>query len=63
MSRVNGMNQAKNEIKHQYLSAEKARRLLHWKPQYSLEEGLREAIQWYDKFLNLDRQKLALLKQ
>ncbi|MEG4043668.1 GDP-mannose 4,6-dehydratase [Microcoleus sp. Pol17_C1] len=57
------LNQAKNEIKHQYLSAEKARRLLHWKPQYSLEEGLREAIQWYDKFFNFDRQTLALLKQ
>jgi CDP-glucose 4,6-dehydratase len=57
------LNQAKNEIKHQYLSAEKARRLLHWKPQYSLEEGLREAIQWYDKFFNFDSQTLALLKQ
>ncbi|WP_373536899.1 GDP-mannose 4,6-dehydratase [Microcoleus sp.] len=57
------LNQAKNEIKHQYLSAEKARRLLHWKPQYSLEEGLREAIQWYDKFLKVDSQTLALLKQ
>ncbi len=57
------LNQAKNEIKHQYLSAEKARRLLHWKPQYSLEEGLREAIQWYDKFFNFDNQTLALLKQ
>jgi CDP-glucose 4,6-dehydratase len=57
------LNQAKNEIKHQYLSAEKARRLLHWKPQYSLEEGLREAIQWYDKFFNFDRQTLPLLKQ
>lgn len=57
------LNQAKNEIKHQYLSAEKARRLLDWKPQYSLEEGLREAIQWYEKFLNFDSQTLALLKQ
>ncbi|MEG5029813.1 GDP-mannose 4,6-dehydratase [Microcoleus sp. AT8-B1] len=57
------LNQAKNEIKHQYLSAEKARRLLHWKPQYSLEEGLREAIQWYDKFLNVDSPTLALIKQ
>jgi CDP-glucose 4,6-dehydratase len=57
------LNQAKNEIKHQYLSAEKARRLLHWKPQYSLEEGLREAIQWYDKFFNFDNQTLALPKQ
>lgn len=57
------LNQAKNEIKHQYLSAEKARRLLHWKPQYSLEEGLREAIEWYDKFLNADSQTLSLLKQ
>jgi len=45
------LNQAKNEIKHQYLSAEKARRLLDWKPEYSLDESLKETIQWYSDFL------------
>lgn len=45
------LNQAKNEIKHQYLSAEKARRLLNWKPEYSLDESLKETIQWYSDFL------------
>ncbi|HLO47424.1 MAG TPA: GDP-mannose 4,6-dehydratase [Kamptonema sp.] len=45
------LNQAKNEIIHQYLSAEKARRLLNWKPEYSLEESLKETIQWYSDFL------------
>ena len=44
-------NTARNEIPHQYLSAEKARRELGWKPQYTLEQGLRETIDWYRKFL------------
>lgn len=45
------LNQAKNEIIHQYLSAEKARRLLNWKPEYSLDGSLKETIQWYSDFL------------
>ena len=44
------LNEAKNEIKYQYLSAEKARNILGWKPKYTLEEGLRETIQWYKEF-------------
>ncbi|BAI89181.1 GDP-mannose 4,6-dehydratase [Arthrospira platensis NCB002] len=46
------LNQAKNEIKHQYLSAKKARKMLSWQPQYSLESGLKETIDWYQKFLH-----------
>ena len=45
------LNQAKNEIKHQYLSAEKARRLLDWQSKYSLDEALVETIEWYRDFL------------
>jgi len=48
-------NSARNEIPHQYLSAERARRELGWKPQYSLEEGLRETIEWYRKFFGASR--------
>jgi CDP-glucose 4,6-dehydratase len=44
------LNQAANEIRHQYLSAEKARRLLGWKPLFSLEEGLARTIAWYREF-------------
>lgn len=43
-------NAASAEIREQYLSSEKARRILGWKPQYSLEEGLRETINWYRKY-------------
>jgi CDP-glucose 4,6-dehydratase len=39
--------EAANEIKHQYLSAAKARRVLGWRPCYSLEQGLQETIAWY----------------
>jgi CDP-glucose 4,6-dehydratase len=43
--------EAANEIRHQYLSAEKARRLLDWRPHYRLEEALRETITWYRGYL------------
>lgn len=44
------LNEAKNEIKHQYLSAEKARKILGWKPKYNLDQGLKETIEWYKQF-------------
>jgi CDP-glucose 4,6-dehydratase len=44
-------NEATNEIRHQYLSAAKARAQLDWKPQFSLDEGLTRTIEWYKDFL------------
>jgi CDP-glucose 4,6-dehydratase len=44
-------NEASNEIRNQYLSAEKARRLLHWGPSFTLDEGLARTIAWYKNFL------------
>ena len=44
-------NEATNEIRHQYLSAEKARRMLDWSPLYTLDTGLAETIAWYKEFL------------
>ena len=40
-------NEAANEIRHQYLSAAKARRVLGWQPLCTLEEGLRRTIPWF----------------
>jgi len=37
-------NEATNEIKHQYLTAAKARRVLGWSPLFNLEEGLTRTI-------------------
>lgn len=45
------LNRAEYEIKHQYLSARKAKTILGWKPRYSLEEGLKETIIWYRNYL------------
>ena len=45
------LNRANNEIKHQYLSADKARKMLGWESKYPLEEGLKETIEWYEQFL------------
>ena len=44
-------NQASNEIPEQFLSAEKARRELAWKPLFTLEQGLERAIEWYTRYL------------
>ena len=44
-------NEATHEIRHQYLSAERARRVLGWRPMFSLDEGLRRTIAWYRSFL------------
>lgn len=43
--------EASNEIKHQYLSAAKARRELGWAPSFDLDRGLERTIAWYRAFL------------
>ncbi|MGI6623743.1 MAG: NAD-dependent epimerase/dehydratase family protein [Clostridiaceae bacterium] len=44
------LNQGSNEIRHQYLSAKKAREVLGWAPGYTIEEGLKKTIEWYREF-------------
>ena len=44
-------NTAEGEIRSQYLSADKASRLLAWRPTHTLEAGLHETIAWYREFL------------
>jgi CDP-glucose 4,6-dehydratase len=45
------LNEAANEIQHQYLSAAKARAMLGWKPLFTLEQGLARTAEWYRGFL------------
>lgn len=40
-------NEASNEIRHQSLSAAKAREWLGWRPMFTLDDGLRKTIAWY----------------
>ena len=48
------LNEVTNEIHEQYLSAEKARKLLAWSPRYSLDEGLARTVAWYKGFFSSD---------
>jgi CDP-glucose 4,6-dehydratase len=45
-------NEASNEIKHQYLSAEKARKMLNWSPLFTLDRALETTVDWYKEFLD-----------
>jgi len=44
------LDKAFMEIKDQYLSAQKAQKLLDWKPAYSLKKGLNKTINWYKNY-------------
>jgi CDP-glucose 4,6-dehydratase len=46
-------NQASNEIRHQYLSAERARTVLNWSPKFTLDQGMDRTIAWYREFLGV----------
>ena len=46
------LSQASNEIRRQYLSAQKAHDILGWQPLFNLETGLRKTIAWYEEFFH-----------
>ncbi|MBA4385942.1 MAG: sugar dehydratase [Anaerolinea sp.] len=49
------LNEANNEIRHQYLSAKKARTLLNWSPLFTIEKGLDLTIKWYQDFFEKNK--------
>ena len=54
------------EIPKQTLSWEKAQRLLDWRPTYTLDEGLRDTVEWYQNWQSetpLDELNLLLLQR
>lgn len=49
------LNLTDNEIKNQYLSAEKARKILGWAPLFNIESGLLKTISWYRDYFNKEK--------
>jgi len=47
------LDEVENEIQDQYLSSDKAGRILGWEPLHTLESGLVETMDWYREFLGL----------
>jgi len=47
-------DEASDEIRYQYLSADKARAMLDWAPQFTFDEGLQKTIAWYREFFTHD---------
>lgn len=48
-------NEVSNETKQQYLTAQKTRNLLNWKPNFDYNSGLRRTIEWYRDYFNRDK--------
>jgi len=57
-------NVAAGEIHSQYLDSGKAHKQLKWQSAFSLEEGLKETVAWYEEFLNYtgETAKAAVLR-
>ena len=47
------LDEVKNEIKDEYLSADKAKQVLGWSPADTLETGLAKTMSWYREFLGI----------
>lgn len=45
------LGQNRGEIQRQWLSSEKARRVLAWEPKVTLEDGIAQSVEWYRAFL------------
>lgn len=45
------LNKAKYEIRNQYLSSTKAKKILGWDSKYTLKEGLKKTIEWYKNII------------
>jgi CDP-glucose 4,6-dehydratase len=46
-------NEANHEIRKQFLSAAKAKKMLNWSPLFTLNEGLEATVRWYREFLSV----------
>lgn len=50
-------NEPVKEIEHQHLSAAKARKVLGWRSEYTIDEGLKETVNWYRKYFKEEKGK------
>jgi len=48
------------EVRHSLASIEKGKKLLDYKPEFSLEEGLKKAIPWYWEYFSQEKQSSIL---
>ncbi|HYZ83482.1 MAG TPA: GDP-mannose 4,6-dehydratase [Bryobacteraceae bacterium] len=55
------LGENRGEIPDQWLSAAKARRELAWEPQFTLEQGLRETVSWYEEFFRAQRKSAEVV--
>lgn len=47
------LDEVKHEIQDQYSSSDKVKEMFDWRPQFTLQSGLRETMDWYRNYLSL----------
>lgn len=52
--RILGAGTPRGEIDAQYLDSRKAADQLGWRPRYTLDDGLRQTLSWYARYLGID---------
>lgn len=53
------LSQARNEIKDQYLCSQKARELLGWRPEFTVEQAMDRTIDWYRNYFMAETQVMT----
>ena len=48
-----------SEVNRLYADISKASKIINWKPSYSLDDGLKLTIEWFNKKENIDFYKLG----
>lgn len=60
--KITGNKMQIGEIHEQFLSSKKAREILSWEPAYTIDDGLKETLEWYNAFFEEDKREPDRLK-
>jgi CDP-glucose 4,6-dehydratase len=55
---IKGKSVPRGELDEQYISDEKARRVLDWQPKVKIDDGIKRTIDWYERYFKFNPEAL-----